>query len=141
MQCFIWEVGCATASVQACVTRVLASNSLRRPRAPSSLASRRDGDRSGSSGRGAQRGQHSKALSATAALATAALTVAALAATCSGFRLLARAGQIGLIDERAPPRPLAAGGRLTLNTLTRGAERRQSPGGDRYVAVTPVSPL
>jgi hypothetical protein len=44
---------------------------------------------SGSFGRGAQRGQHSKALSATAALATAALTVAALAAICSGFRLLA----------------------------------------------------
>ena len=41
MQCFIWEVGSATASVQACVTRVLASKSLRRPRAPSSLASRR----------------------------------------------------------------------------------------------------
>jgi hypothetical protein len=44
---------------------------------------------SGSFGRGAQRGQHSKALSANAALATAALTVAALAAICSGFRLLA----------------------------------------------------
>ena len=43
--------------------------------------------------------------------------------------------QIGLMDKRVPARPLAAGGRLTLNRLTRGAERRQSPEGDRYVAV------
>ena len=28
------------------------------------------------------------------------------------------AAQIGLIGERVPPRPLAAGGRLTLNRLT-----------------------
>ena len=41
MQCFFSEVGSAAASVQACVTRVLASNALRRPRAPSSSASGR----------------------------------------------------------------------------------------------------
>ena len=51
------------------------------------------------------------------------------------------ARQIELIDDCVPPRPLTAGGRLTLNRLTRGAERRQSPEGDRYIAVTPVSPL
>ena len=38
---FIWEVGSAATSVQARVTRVLASNSLRCPRAPSSSASQR----------------------------------------------------------------------------------------------------
>ena len=38
--------------------------------------------------------------------------------------LTCRGRQIGLIDKRVPPRPLAAGGRLTLNRLTRGAERR-----------------
>ena len=38
------------------------------------------------------------------------------------------ATQIGLIDKRTLPTDLAAaGGRLTINTLTRGAERREGP--------------
>ena len=90
MQCFIWEVGSATASVQACVPF-----SVRYARARIEFFASPEGTillgilaTSGSFGRGAQRGQHSKAWCATAALATAALTVAALAAICSGFRLL-----------------------------------------------------
>ena len=39
------------------------------------------------------------------------------------------ATQIAIIDKRAPPTDLAAGGRLTINTLTRGAERREEAGG------------
>ena len=42
-----------------------------------------------------------------------------------------RAGQIGLRGKRVPPRLLAAGGRLTINTLTRGAERRNPQGARR----------
>ena len=34
-----------------------------------------------------------------------------------------------IIDKRTPPTDLAAGGRLTINTLTRGAERREEAGG------------
>eukprot|EP00966_Prymnesium_polylepis_P108764 2517807-Prymnesium_polylepis.1 len=66
MQCFFSEVGSAAASVQACVARVLASNALRRPRAPSSSASRRqvatvaEGHGSG----------HCKAVSAIASLSS-----------------------------------------------------------------------
>ena len=41
--------------------------------------------------------------------------------------------------KRAPPPFLAARMDLTLNTLTRGAERRQGSGADRYTAVTTVS--
>ena len=40
-----------------------------------------------------------------------------------------RATQIGLIDKRTPPTDLAAGGRSTIDALTRSAERREEPGG------------
>ena len=40
------------------------------------------------------------------------------------------ATQIAIIDKRTPPTDLAAGGRfVTINTLTRGAERREEAGG------------
>jgi len=68
---FIWEVGGAATSVQARVTRELASNSLRCPRAPSSSAL---AARVRSIARNVVR--------------RAALTVAALAAICSAFRRL-----------------------------------------------------
>ena len=41
----------------------------------------------------------------------------------------ARAAQIGLIDHRVPARPLAAGGRLTLNKLTLTFRRKPEPSG------------
>ena len=73
MQCFFSEVGSAAASVQACVTRVLASNALRRPRAPSSSASGRQVATVAevhTARRGALQGseRHRRSLLATAAL-------------------------------------------------------------------------
>mmetsp|Transcript_10909 Transcript_10909/g.28700 ORF Transcript_10909/g.28700 Transcript_10909/m.28700 type:complete len:93 (+) Transcript_10909:450-728(+) len=85
--------------MQARVTRVLASNSLRCPRAPSILLG--ISATSGSFGSGARRCSAWQGLWST----TAALTVAALAAMCSAFRLLAcRCTALPMPDRAADAR-------------------------------------
>ena len=117
IQCIIWEVVIAAASMQARVMRMLASNAFESPAGTILLGISAT---SSSFGRGARGAEHRMALSAIAALA-----IAALANICSAFWLLVCRCTARCWDSVHGPSPalLCAAGlcRRLLSVCTHGS--------------------